>query len=96
MSSTIHHICVQVLPYRMVHDAVMESVQAAWHTKQWCQQDWKYPIQTVVFCSKVQLQSITQHRVKAPTAASHADEAAMESNVVTCFEQPSVLRVVKS
>lgn len=41
----------QTTSHRMMHYTVVNSVQAAWHPKQWCQQYWRNPVQPIAICS---------------------------------------------
>lgn len=41
----------QLSAHRMMHYTVVNSVQAAWHSKQWRQQYWRNPVQPVATCS---------------------------------------------
>ncbi len=71
----------QISAHRMMHYTVVNSVQAAWHPKQWCQQYWRNAVQPIAICSD---------RAGEETQ-DDAGRQNSSNDISTSFEQPSML-----
>ena len=65
----------------MMHYTVVNSVQAAWHSKQWRQQYWRNPVQPIAICSDR----------AAEETQDDAGRQISSNDVPTLFKQPSML-----